>query len=43
MIGGHGIVGIEREISGVDLVSARLADAERFIAELGERLPPPGA
>jgi methanogenic corrinoid protein MtbC1 len=34
MVGGHGIVGSESEVPGADLVSAELADAERFVATL---------
>ncbi len=38
MVGGRGIVGVEQELGGPDFVSTSLADAERFIGALGERL-----
>ena len=38
MVGGHGTEGVEAEIQDADLVTPSLAEAERFIVDLGERL-----
>ncbi len=41
MVGGHGTLGIAAEITGVDLVTASLVDAERFVAGLTPRISEP--